>query len=265
MRSHFDADWAFGIQGAMENIVRENFPSQVRQWPLLQSFDAEGYQVGTEHFVIVLRDRLSGIPTTAGSLKPFPYEDHPSLPPSSENMVEWMSYLIDRFSLRNEDVAMVLPIHDSGQHGAPSDYELFTDDEKWLWNYQISFWIARHGSALQVPTPSTPDPPTQGTFIVSGTNNRITINASDNSVNVVNQTPPEVFQQLLEAVRGTEGDPQLVAEMVAAVEEMQQDYGSDNFLNRYQSFMSLLSDHMQVFGPAVAPYLPVLAQLLSTN
>ena len=129
MRSHFDADWAFGIQGAMENIVRENFPSQVRQWPLLQSFDAEGYQVGTEHFVIVLRDRLSGIPTTAGSLKPFPYEDHPSLPPSSENMVEWMSYLIDRFSLRNEDVAMVLPIHDSGQHGAPSDYELFTDDK----------------------------------------------------------------------------------------------------------------------------------------
>jgi hypothetical protein len=75
----------------------------------------------------------------------------------------------------------------------------------------------------------------------------------------------EVFQQLLAAVRGTEAAPELVTEMVAVIEEMQRDYGSDSFGDRYQSFMSILADHMQVFGPVVAPHLPVLAQLLTSN
>ncbi|MDQ4042242.1 MAG: hypothetical protein M3118_00270, partial [Actinomycetota bacterium] len=132
MRPHFGIDWAFGVQGAIENTVRENFPSQLRQWPLLQSFDSEGYQVGTDHFVMVLRDKLSGIPSGNQYLKPLPYEDYPPLPLSSKSVAEWLSYLIDRFSLRDEDVAMVLPIHNSGQHGALADYELFSDDEKAL-------------------------------------------------------------------------------------------------------------------------------------
>ena len=103
------------------------------------------------------------------------------------------------------------------------------------------------------------------TYLQSGTNNRVIINSSDNSVNVVDQAPPEVFQQLLAAVRGTTADPELVAEMVAAIKDMQRDYNSDNFADRYRSFMSVLADHMQVFGPVVGPYLPVLAQLVTTN
>lgn len=265
MRPHFGIDWAFGIQGAIENVVRENFPSQVRQWPLWQSFNSEAYRVGTDHFVIILQDKLSGIPSGNENLKPFPYEDHPPLPLSSENVATWLSYLIDRFSLRDEDVAMVLPIHDAGQHGALADYEMFSDDEKELWAHQLHFWVTRQRSALGVPVHAVPASPTYVTYHLSGTNNRVTINSPDNSVNVVNQTPPEVFQQLLAAVRGTKADPELVAEMVAAVEEMQQSHGSDSFLDRYRSFMSILSDHMQVFGPVIAPYLPPLTQLLPSN
>jgi hypothetical protein len=74
VRPHFGIDWAFGIQGAIENVVRENFPSQVRQWPLLQSFNSEAYRVGTDHFVIILQDKLSGIPSGNENLKPFPYK-----------------------------------------------------------------------------------------------------------------------------------------------------------------------------------------------
>ena len=221
MRDNFTADWAFGITGSIENIVRENFPSQLRQWPLLQTLDFEAYQVGTDHFVMILRDKLSGIPAGPGELKPFPYEDHPPLPPSSENLSQWLSWLIDRFSLRNEDAAMVLPIHDSGRNSAPDDYEMFSDYEKALWNAQLQFWVSRQKSHLEVPVDTSPDPPAQVTYNVSGTNARVTINSSDNSVNVVNQTPPEVFQQLLAAVRGTKADPELVAEMVAVVEDME--------------------------------------------
>src|SRR5215217_8224315 len=103
MRDNFAADWAFGIRGAIEKVVRENFPSQLPPWPLLQSFNFEAYQVGTDYFVMVLRDKLSGIPAGPAQLQQFPYEDHPPLPPSQENVTKWLSYLIDRFSLRNED------------------------------------------------------------------------------------------------------------------------------------------------------------------
>jgi hypothetical protein len=133
MRDNFTAEWAFGIQGAIENVVRENFlPSQLKQWALLQSFVFEAYEVGTDHFVLILRNRLSGTPAGPGELKPFPYQDHPPFPLSLENVLKWLSYLIDRFSLSKEDAAMVLPIHDSEQHNAFADYELFSADEQSL-------------------------------------------------------------------------------------------------------------------------------------
>jgi hypothetical protein len=100
------------------------------------------------------------------------------------------------------------------------------------------------------------------TYQVSGTNNRVTINSVDNSHNVVNQTPPEILEQLLEAVRGTKADARVVAAMVGAVEDMQRDYGRDSFLNRYQTFIEVLANHFQVFGPIVAPYLPALSRLI---
>jgi hypothetical protein len=265
VRSNFSADWAFGIQGAIENIIREKFPSQLRQWPLLQTFNFEAYRVGTDHFVIILRDKLSGTPAGPGELNPFPYTDHPLPPRSTEDVEHWLSYLINRTSLRDEDVAMVLPIHDSGQQSASADYEMFSVYEKELWNFQLGFWITRQQSAVGLRVDTAPAQPAQAVYNISGTNVRVNINSLDSSVNVVHQTPPEVFQQLLAAVQGTRASPALVATMAAAVEAMQQDYGTERFFDRYKSFMAILADHMQVFGPVVAPYLPVLSQLLSPS
>jgi hypothetical protein len=85
-------------------------------------------------------------------------------------------------------------------------------------------------------------------------------------VNFIRQPPPEVFKQLLQAIRSTANtDAKVVAAMMVAVEDMQQAYGDTSFLSRYQAFMSLLADHLQVFGPVVAPFLPALAQLLPSS
>jgi len=151
MRDDFAAVWAFAIQGAIENVVRQSFPLQLRQWPLLQSFNFEAHQVSDDHFVMVLRDKLSGISAGPGELQPSPCEDHPPLPVSPENVSQWLSYLVERFSLRNEDVAMVLPIRDSGRSDATADYEMFSDDEKAVWNDQLRLGIARQKAALEVP------------------------------------------------------------------------------------------------------------------
>ena len=73
MRSSFGADWAFGVRGAVENTVRRAFPSELRRWPILQTFDFEAYTIGDVHFVIVVRDKLSGVPAGPGVPRPFPY------------------------------------------------------------------------------------------------------------------------------------------------------------------------------------------------
>src|SRR5882724_2457356 len=68
----------------------------------------------------------------------------------------------------------------------------------------------------------------------------------------------EMFQKLLDAIMHTEEDTKIINMMTAIVEEMRGTSGTTQFRKHYLSFMSALSDHMQVFGPVVAPYLPVL-------
>lgn len=41
----FPVDWAFGVRGAVESIVRTRFSGDLRSWPLLQAFDLEAYEL----------------------------------------------------------------------------------------------------------------------------------------------------------------------------------------------------------------------------
>lgn len=263
MRNHFTADWAFGVRGAIEAAVRREFPAQVRTWPLLQSFAFEAYSVSESHFVLVLRDRLSGVPSGPGKLHPFPDRDHPPLPVSSQNLTAWLDYLIKSFALRGEDLAMILPIHDSGKNSAAADFELFSEEERALWEFQLRFAILRQKSGIQATIHLQPSAPAHNTYNVTGPNPRIVINSVDNSVNVVNETPPVFLDDLLRAIRGTDADSNAIADLTKAVEEMKAAIGTKSLGDRYLSFMSALANHIQVFGPVVAPYLPALAKLIS--
>ncbi len=60
-----------------------------------------------------------------------------------------------------------------------------------------------------------------------------------------------------------DANKKVIAELAASIEEMRGACGTNSFKEHYQSFMSLLADHMQIFGPLVAPYLPALTKLLS--
>lgn len=72
----------------------------------------------------------------------------------------------------------------------------------------------------------------------------------------------EFFQELLTALESL-NQPELIAEVRAEVKGMQVAQGADIFKDHYHRFMSILSDHMQVLGPVVAPFLPALSQLIS--
>src|SRR5882724_3134872 len=262
MRNNFTADWAFGITGAIKNVVKGSFPAELRLWPLLKAFDFDAFRIDQSHFAIILRDKLSGIPAGPGEFKPFPFSDYPTLPLRSDRTEEWLSYLVNKFSLGNEDAAFVLPIHDCGRNDAAGDFALFSEDEKALWNAEVQFNIVRQRLSLPGALRSRPDAQSHITFNVSGTNARVNIDSSDSSVNIVRQEIPEVFGQLLSAIQGGDLPQETRTKFEAAVAEMKEAHGSDRFGKKYKDFMSILADHIQVFGPLVAPYLPALAELV---
>lgn len=71
-----------------------------------------------------------------------------------------------------------------------------------------------------------------------------------------------LFRDLLQAI-STVNDAHAVQEMQLSVESMRDAYGTNGFLERYRAFMGTLADHVQLFGPVVAPYLNGLASLLA--
>jgi hypothetical protein len=81
---------------------------------------------------------------------------------------------------------------------------------------------------------------------------------------VINKTENEkLFVDLLNTLVESREDEKIIAEFAETIKEMKSTQGTDSFKGHYQKFMSLLADHMQVFGPIVAPFLPALASLIS--
>lgn len=258
MRENFTADWAFGIRGAIEKIVRSNFPQDIRSWPCLQSFDFEAYALPENYILIILKDKLSGITTGPGICSEFPHSGLPALPPRVSDIELWQFYLRSKFSLREEDAPFLVPVKDSGKSDASKDYELFTAEEKFFWNQQISYVVSRYKAHLQAMTKQPPVQSTNITYNLSGTGARVNVNSTDSSVNLISTEVSTVFSQVRKAV-GQIPDPTARLEIGRAVDEMEQAHGSSNFLQKYQAFIASAANHMTV----LAPIIPALTGLLT--
>lgn len=98
---------------------------------------------------------------------------------------------------------------------------------------------------------------------ITGTVQNVATGSSNVSQNAVqNSANEELFRDLLNALHKSDGDKRIISELSNAVEEMQASQGGKSFRGHYQNFISILSDHMQVFGPVVAPFLPALAAVM---
>ncbi len=80
----------------------------------------------------------------------------------------------------------------------------------------------------------------------------------------VSGSSDEMFRQLLEVITNMPHNDPNAQIIASAVEEMRDSAGTQSFGEHYQTFMSLLSDHIQVYGSLVAPYLPALAALAAS-
>jgi len=141
MRDHFLVDWAFAAHGSIEKVVQANFAHEAYRWPLLRSFDFEGYIWNSTHLVVILRDKLSGIPA-GGSPKPLEDAQAPSEAPALPTLETWQSYVRGKFSVRNQDMAIVIPLVDKGPT-VENDWEEWSDLDKRLWHAQIDLNVTR--------------------------------------------------------------------------------------------------------------------------
>lgn len=85
-RKFFTLDWSASITGAIGNVVRQQYPHLIHQWPTVKSHSTEFFRVAAEHFVVLVRDKRDGTPeVNALSLPDIAYHDHPptDLPPES--------------------------------------------------------------------------------------------------------------------------------------------------------------------------------------
>ena len=100
------------------------------------------------------------------------------------------------------------------------------------------------------------------TYITGTVHNVATGSTNVKQKSVNNSVNEELFVNLLNALRESGESQQVVSNLSHTIEEMRTTQGTDKFREHYQGFMSILSDHMQVLGPVVAPFLPALAAIM---
>lgn len=145
MRDHYQADWAFAVKNSLEKVVQENFPQDTHRWPILKAFNFDSFLVNDNWIVIVLKDKISGIPT-GGSGTPRKIELDENAPlenPNIQNIEQWLDYLGSKLSIRSQDFLLIIPYNDNGQK-VEDDWVNFTEEEKQLWHREIEINVTRH-------------------------------------------------------------------------------------------------------------------------
>jgi len=97
---------------------------------------------------------------------------------------------------------------------------------------------------------------------ISGNVQNLATGSSHVKQHAINNEQNDVFNELLHALVAVNNSEESKAEIMGSVEEMRDTQGTTGFKNNYNNFMSIFSDHIQVYGPVVAPFLPVLAAIV---
>jgi len=142
MRNNFFVDWSFATQGSIQKVVKQNFQHEAFRWPSTKEFDSEGYIWESSYLIIVLRDKMSGIPTI-GKVIEDDGKDLPSEKPTVRNAHLWQDLARKKYRVNPQDVIVIIPIVGNGPK-VEDDWEEWGDEEKQLWHQQINHNIQVH-------------------------------------------------------------------------------------------------------------------------
>lgn len=128
--------WAFSSQDSIKEEIERKFPNELHRWPLLKGFKCEGYLWNQNYIIVILRDNISNLPAI-GKLEPF---DESSMDePTLANIEKWQNFLREKFSIRNKDFVIIIPLTDGKT--VPEMWKNMSEDGKKLWRKQLSINI----------------------------------------------------------------------------------------------------------------------------
>lgn len=142
MRNGFESGWAFAFSESLERIVENSFPHDTYRWPTLCNFKAEFYIWQSNFFIVILRNKMGGLPYIGKIIN---LEDNlaPKDSPSLDNLIEWHNYLREKFALKAKDFEIIIPLIDSGKE-IEDDWKLWPEEFKELWHKQVEYLVERY-------------------------------------------------------------------------------------------------------------------------
>ncbi len=256
MRDCFSADWAAAIVSTIKAKIEEFSPHLEYKWPLFNGFIFDSYIVNNKYVIQILKDhRQAGVDMTGpGVPTNFPYTDHPELPINDNNFRDWNTYIRTKFNLRNKDFVFIVIANDSKKSQIKVDWSLLNNEEKRLFWSQIDYEIKRFNKILEAQEPNK-QPITQN-ITITGNANVLTIGSQVGSIK--SNSNEDLFNKLKELAKELP-DTSDRDKILLSIQEMHDHQRESTFTQKYQSFTSLVSDHITIF----APFFPALAALLS--
>lgn len=134
-------------------------------------------------------------------------------------------------------------------------------------NFVLEIEVEAPGAG-EIPVDTTPVPQEKVTQIfnlhIAGSVGNVAAGGTNTHQEArLGQETDQLFADMLNAVSRSKADNEAINRLSSAIEEMRDAKQPERFYASYQNFMSVLSDHMQVFGQVLGPYLPALSKLLS--
>ena len=121
-----------------------------------------------------------------------------------------------------------------------------------LSHYEIE--IERQGARSMQTQPSTIN-----VNVLDSAQPRININSIDQSTNILNSQPDELFEEIRSLLQGSVSDGEELDRILMRVDDMEDSIGTpDEFKRAYKEFISVAANHLTI----LAPMLPALSSLL---
>ena len=121
------------------------------------------------------------------------------------------------------------------------------------------------GEARANSTPVPEEKVTQifNTYITGDVGNIATASTNVKQKAGIGRQNTDILEKILDVVSKSNEDEAVVARLCSAVEEMRDAKEPERFRGAYTRFMSVLADHIEIFGPMLAPYLPALSAMIA--
>lgn len=256
MRDCFSADWAAAIVSTFKAKIEEFSPHLEYKWPLFNGFIFESYIVGNKYVIQIIKDnRLAGVGMTGpGVPTNFPYADHPELPINVSNVRDWHAYIRAKFNLKDKDFVFIVIANDSEKSQISVDWSLLSSEEKHLFWKQVDDEIKRYNGIIEAREPNK-GTIMQNNITITGDANVLTIGSQVGSIR--SNSNEELFNKLKELAKELPNTSDR-DKILLSIQEMHDHQRESTFTQKYQSFTSLVADHITIF----APFFPALSALL---